>query len=520
MHNIQKLKKIVDSQNYLLWLFIALIASIFWLLIAKQVHNPKGKEIYILGTDALREMKATENLIHNGVMDFGERDAIFRVPEAHDYTFRMPGFIVLYYPLSAIFGEDSALTLIIIIQLLLYSLSAYLLGKIALILFKKNWTFYFVFFTYLACSFVFQFNFGFAKEGISTSILIISVYLVFDWYCKRKSINLLYYSILMTWLIFLRPFFLPVFVFFNILILFNIRESNLFGFFKILTIVFLPLIIALSAWTIRNYKLTHKIVLLESSWAFSDPFNFENTFQDFNVAIGGNMVYWQKNTSGTWFFPKKILNEWHLEVPPDDVIPDWIYADGLTKDTLLKSRAFFWQSLETSNPLEKQKLLVESQVILKKFIKHIKKEFPFKYYISYRLNALWNLIYKPMGLSLRGLKYPINVVLTFTDTLIKVFVFLIGFLGSFYFLFKIKENYLLWFPLAVIGFLYVFLALFLLDPETRRIAGAYPFLLITATGVLIKIQTFNSKLRFIIYFSGFIILSLLAVNQTISLINW
>ena len=513
-------KKNFNSKNYLLWLCVALIASFIWLFVAKKVHNPYGKEIYVLGVDAHKEIKATENLVKNGVMDYGTRDAIFRVPEAHDYAFRMPGFIVLFLPLYLLFGQHLALTLIIILQVLLYSLSAYLLGKTALILFKKNWTFYFCFFSYLACSFVSQYNFGFNREGLSTSLLVIAVYLVCDWYIRKKLYTLFIYSVLITWVIFLRPFFLPVYLFFNVLILFNSRKDGLLNILKVTTAVFLFFFITLSIWTIRNYRLTKQIIVLESDWDFFNSFNFENTFQDFNIAIGGNMTYWENNTSGTWFFPQKILNEWGLKVPSDNVIPDWIFSKDLTRDTLVKARAFFWQSIETSDSKEKQRLLVESQVILKKFMSDIARKYPLKFYFTDRIKSLWDYVYKPQGLSLRGLLYPYNVVMTFVDNFIKYLVFFIGFLGSFYFLFKIKDEILLWFPLSVIGFLYIFLALFLQDPEYRRIAGAFPFLLVIATGVILKIVSFKKPLKLSILFLGLIILCLLAVNQTINLINW
>jgi len=518
--NIQTIKRIFNSKNFLLWFSVALISCFIWLFIAKKVHNPKGKETYLLGVDVQREIRATENLVYKGVMDFGIRDSMFRVPEAHDYTFRMPGFIVLYLPLFLLFGKHLALTLIIIIEVLLHALSAYLLGKTTLILFKKNWTFYFCFFAYLACSFVFQFNFGFNREGLSTSVLVIAVYLIFNWFINRKIRTLFFYCVLMTWLIFLRPFFLPVFLFFNFLIIFNIRKDSFLSILKISATIFLPLLFALSIWTVRNYKLTKRFIVLESNWDYFNPYDFENNFQDFNIAIGGNMIYWQNNTSGTWFFPKKMLNEWGLDEPSDNVIPDWIFSDVLTKDTLIKSRALFWESLNTSEPHEKQKLLVGSVIILKKFINHIEHDYPMKFYVTNRLKTLWTFVYYPQGISLRGLRYPFNVILTFSDNFIKYLIFLIGFFGSFYFLFKIRNDFLLWFPLSVIGFLYIFLTLYLQDPECRRIAGAFPFLLVIACGILTRVQKMKIKYKATIYVLLFLLLTTLSVHQTITMINW
>jgi len=512
-------KELITSKSgKIILILISLTISFAWLFIIKSVHNPKGHQYYVSNVDLRREIKATENLINNGVMDFGERDWIFRVPDKNDYTFRMPGFIALYYPLHLYFGQHTALTILIIFSIIIHAISAYLLGRISIYLFNKAWLFYFTFFIYLSCSLVIQYNFGFNREGWSTSLLIIAVFFIFKWFEKKNIAFLYVYSLIMTWIVFLRPFLLPLFLFFNVLILYYLKKEKLHGFLKVFAALFLCLFISLSAWTIRNYTLTGKLILLETSWG---PPTYEKVFQDFHAAIGGNMVYWTNNTSGTWFFPEETLNEWGLKNPSDDVIPEWIFSKELTKDTLLKSRDLFWQSLQTNKPDEKQKLLLESQHILKRFTSHVKKAHPFRYYFLNPLKSIWNLIYHPHGLSLRGLTYPINVVMTFTDNFIKYFIFFLGIIASFFLFFKYyNKSLFIWFPVGIIGFLYLFLGLYFQDPEHRRIANAFPFLLVMATGLLSELNMLKLYKRIIIYTGMLLLFSVMALHQVITLINW
>ena len=88
-------------------------------------------EDYFLPTELLLEGKGYSRL---GFPEYDE-------PEYLPFAGRMPGMLPLYAPLYLIFGKSSAADVIVVLQLLLSTLSVYVLGLIAWRLFHAKMAF-------------------------------------------------------------------------------------------------------------------------------------------------------------------------------------------------------------------------------------------------------------------------------------------------------------------------------------------------------------------------------------------
>lgn len=207
------------------------------------------------------------------------------------YFTRPPGYGILYYTCIKLVGFDGALTLLKTIQLILFSLSVYWLFYISQQLFKSKRIPYYIAIIYGILPFTSNFLFYTLSEGITPSLLLYFIYLLFkadnNGVLKTKRIYFLVAAIIFAFLIIVRPqvglfgLLIPVFLFKNYL-KYGVKKLLLkIVFFSLITLSFTLI------WQIRNYKLTGKYVGLHAIYYEDGNSMFRPTLKAYWNFVGG-----------------------------------------------------------------------------------------------------------------------------------------------------------------------------------------------------------------------------------------
>ncbi|MDD3875052.1 MAG: hypothetical protein PHT69_00340 [Bacteroidales bacterium] len=503
---------IPSSRGKVFFFVIALLFNLFWLNVAKTTHNPDGKEIFFRsGVEMEKDLFAAENFIEHGSFYFGKN---FRGEE--DFTYRMPGQLFVYLPFRLFLSIENTMWAFVIFNLLLGALASVLLALIVLSLTKDYRFFYLAFILFLGSGYVQHYNFGAGREATTTYIMVIAFYLFINWLNKRKIYQLLLFSLLLTWCILYRPFMgLPIFLIFGIIIIKQWKSNQKFPL-KSFAILFLPSFLFFSYWIPRNYILTKRFIPLETVYL-----GYAHSYRAISVLVGtwaGETLPWVKNSEAAWFNPA----HWNGgALVNDSVLPDFLFNDVLTLDTLKKARNYYWFAHDTANYTFEERILWDTKAtaILDKFISFQREEYPFRAYLGAKMILLSRFLYQPIGIPVKTLKYPLNVFLAFTSSFINLLLIIGGFIASFVLIFKRNKDMVLTFSLISALYLTLLFPLFF-DIELRRIAHAIPFLLVNILCVVKYSYHKYKKATTIFSFLFFFALIYFSVLVCKTYINW
>ena len=253
----------------------------------------------------------------------------------------------------------------IVTQLLVSSLSVYLLALLALRLFGSFRSFVFTFFGYFLVPIVSYYDVIALSESFSTSALILSLYFLFT---TRDRRQIALSGACLTWCVFLRPVFLPVVALCSLYILVNARRA---GYRRALScaIVFLSmLILAESVWVVGRYK----------NGATSD-FAIPST-------LPPNYLDEAKHSQALIGFLKAIGEDWQRSVAPDVNCIVETSRFGCWDLENLRRRALLAQSdVLTFNPdTPRAEALALNRTIndeLEAYTRSVRMEHPVYYYI-------------------------------------------------------------------------------------------------------------------------------------------
>jgi hypothetical protein len=167
------------------------------------------------------------------------------------FDYRMFGYGLPYFAFRWFLATPAALNAVIVAQLLVSSLSVYLLALLALRLFGSLRSFVFTFFGYFLVPVVSYYDVVALTESFSTSALILGLYFLLT---SRGRRQLALSGACIAWCAFLRPVFFPVVALCSLYLLVDARRT---GYARALScaIVFLaPFILAEGVWMVGRYE--------------------------------------------------------------------------------------------------------------------------------------------------------------------------------------------------------------------------------------------------------------------------
>lgn len=498
----------MEIDNKKKWILLGIVIKLIWLvLIIFYDNNLTISKPYFLKGDALEYVGLVNNLIENGSY----------YHEASGFTGRMPGLAFILYPLMLVFGKQLGLTIFVYLQSILLGITTYYLALTSFNLFKSKKAFLATFIIFSLSSHSSNWTSELYTEGLAIPLVILFVYALSKKDFYKNKLQLFTLGLILTWLVFLRAYMIPLLAIPLIPILFLNRIQKI----KLSLYYLTPIIICISIWTTRNFNLTNKLIPLQTSMDFRKDTNSFSRIYDFIESFGGSAVFWSEKTHGTWFRSEVQLNKINIQRPPIKIFPTRIFNDSLTRDSLILARKFHLLSRNDSVTKKTSKKYDEkSRVILEKFIAAYKKDHPVYYYFIDRLNALYKFLDQPIGKSFKSLSYPFNVIVTFVQSSLYYFYMIFGLLGLFTSIsltkskFICEKNLITSIPLFVLLIFPVILKTY----EARFIELSIPFIILFSSYMVKKI-IFDNPLKWkLLILSSFIII--LSLRSIIININW
>ncbi len=296
-------------------------------------------------------------------------------------TRRVPGIAVLYYPLLKLMSVNAARSVLILLQFLLSTVSVYLLGLIALYLFSSYSAFVITLILYSASSFVSIFDHYGISESFSISFLIYGMYFSVKAAKQRGLQNYWWAGVFLCWSTFIRPAFGVCFPAAAVLIVYEYwKQKQLISlsFFKAMMLLGIPLLLCLSLWTYRNYKVSAKIIPLEDNVQKTQVFAYDArlvAIWDLIGAWGGQITRWSPNSMGEYFLSRK-------PVQSQEAFSSRMLSSECTFDSIKSLQQNYLLSYDKSHPFE-QRLQLAHRVIEQsyRFRKTFVREKPFQYYV-------------------------------------------------------------------------------------------------------------------------------------------
>lgn len=219
------------------------------------------------------------------------------------YAGRMPGYAALYLSIRPFANQTNTLFLIILIQTILGGIGAFYLAKSAYILFKHKRAFiiaYLLSFLYPVSVF---FDYQTMTEGLSISLLSIAIYVTIKGIQQSKLWMLAFAGLLLTWIVFLRPFLGLLLPSWGLYILWK-TQSDMLGKLKTAAVFSIPFILMIGAWTYRNHIQFNQFIPLQTPGHISYGKIYSKGWGEIRKLIrawGGETAYFEPGSEAEWF---------------------------------------------------------------------------------------------------------------------------------------------------------------------------------------------------------------------------
>lgn len=309
---------------------------------------------------------------------------------------------------------------------------------------------------------------------------------------------------LLTWVVFLRYYILPVYLIFILSILF--REKAIKSIFKYAFLFLLPLIIFDGLWTLRNYREFNRFIPLQEKQAGIHLSESTYAYRALIQAWGGNLSYWEKGAEATWFVPDEVLDRFKFDRPGDLILPSYIFDGTFTLDSLKKGRAHYIKSFVVNSNYQRH--INDSLAVLtfSAFTNHIKSANPERFYLLNRLEYLRKYV-----LHIYAEKLTPEVSLHSSNMIKKLYkaaiiilnylFTILGLLMAVYFLFKNlfagdfinNKNIIGAIPL----YIFLLLTVVVKSYEPRYMILAFPFLILSFySGIILSFNYIKKRFSF------------------------
>lgn len=281
------------------------------------------------------------------------------------FDYRMFGYGLPYLAFRWFLAKPAALNAVIVTQLLVSSLSVYLLALLALRLFGSFRSFVCTFFGYFLVPIVSYYDVIALTESFSTSALILSLYFLFT---NRGRPQLALSGACLTWCVFLRPVFLPVVALCSLYILVDVRRAGYRRAFSCAIVFLASLILAESVWVVGRYK----------NGATSD-FALPSTLPPIYLDEA-------KHSQALIGFLRAIGEDWQRSVAPDvNCIVETSRFDCRALENLRRRALLAQSDVLTFNPdTPRSEALAQNRIVnheLEAYTRSIREERPVYYYI-------------------------------------------------------------------------------------------------------------------------------------------
>ncbi len=459
-----------SPDNWQVWVTLAVLIRSFFFLF--KVYTAPDSTVHYPGIFA---SEASDTVSY-----FGPIDSLLQAGSYSD-DHRMPGYGWVYMLLRLALPVRTSLNSVAILQLLLSSISVYVLAKLAARVFQSVPYFYAVFLAFALSTYTALWDHVLLAESFCTSALVFSHYWLLTANSEKR--HYLLSGLMLTWCVFLRPVTVPLLALFGLYILLRPGLGSLAGVarWRLFAAFLAPFLMLDGAWTLRNYRVHGGFYPLMTTIGYKgEKESHYGALIRFVQAFGGSTVWWAPRAEMTFFIPLPTSAR-----SSDTTVRfrDDIYTSKFDQSSLVEVRNMLGVLRDDSVALDRKRPL-EAEVIrrLDSYTISIRDEKPFLYHVVSRLrvaktfllhSGTYNLFTRPSS-ELRTWELAIKVFYS----LLYCFVVLFGLLGAVWLALRGDlESRLVSFTTLFLTFVHPIL--FKMD-EFRYLSPAYPFLILSA----------------------------------------
>lgn len=491
---IKIVKDLVAPANWKFWILFGMVIKAVQIVVFLPILlnlNHGGHPLVKFAGDSYSYIQMAENFISDGewyITNGTVKGEVVRNIELNsdpnygstkNYTYRMPGYAFFLSLPIRLFGLETGLLVVIALQILASAISGYLLCLMCYKESKKDWVFFGLYAVLIGGFYLGKWSMYIMSEAMSISFLFISLYLVF--YGGKKHANLLFIiaGILAAWAIFMRPFFAPTIALIGLVLFIKVLKKQ--QRWSLLLAFTLPIIVAQSAWVIRNATITNRFVLFEDTLAGLENGNQSwRAWVQYTKSHGEFWGYWEPNCMGAWIIPDSFFTEQGVEAPGQSILPESITSSPDLMQKLNEVKQGFELCQDQSINLE-ERLSIERQNVrtLDSLNSLYVSQNVFESQVQSRMKVFEEFAFQPLDLSYRALKYPVNVLTTFALTALYTLVVVGGFWSILMLLLNpslITGKPITLFSVFVPTLTVLMFVVYWKVGETRQFTNAFPFL--------------------------------------------
>jgi hypothetical protein len=311
---------------------------------------------------------------------------------------RVPGQSLSYALFRSFISKAHAINLLILFQIVVYSVAFTLFSKVLSLAIKKDYVFWL---SIIVFSIDFQHSvwnhYVTLAESLGNSNFVLSLSFFYLFIRKENTKYLLLSGAFASFCFFFKVTnFVLLGVLGSWLIYYLFKNKTKFKFiFKYALIFSFPFILLESIWVIRNYNATSKIIPLQQIKGFPIAVS-PNTLSpmgecvSFIKAFGGNWVRWNLKSEMAWFNTKDYnqKNGFTVNQNINEVFPEWIFTEKLDSKHLQFAKTTWHKSQNKGIiELERKELERKAATIFSDFKNNIIHNHPFRYYVSSRFRC-------------------------------------------------------------------------------------------------------------------------------------
>lgn len=426
---------------------------------------------------------------------------------------RMPGYGAIYLVFRLFLSYTATYNVIVIAQLVVSSISVYVLARLSHLVLKSGRAFYLTFYMFLLSNYSNYYDICLMTESLSSSFLIFGTW-YFALYLqpgdeparKRKLRFLFLAGFFLTWTFFLRPVFTLILPIYGILLLYH-SFKNKIHFIRPVLIYALACILIDGAWLVRNYSVHNKFIPLSNNFYY--PYvegSYMGHMQSFVQTWGGAIDLPDPHSAFSWFGGILFPDEPPVSNYKYDSIPDYVYTSVFNKDSIYRLRkevqhfialqkpavdSFYaskgddWYRAfvilyEPLKPVSQQAAILQNDINAKfdRYTNSIKKEHPFVYHVRSRITLLQKFLFENNEAFLtRGQIPGLKKFSSFFFHFYYYFILFSGITGIVALLWNGLHNNFLYLLLCIIPAYTIIIHPFIRSADNRYLLPGWPFLI-------------------------------------------
>lgn len=301
---------------------------------------------------------------------------------------RMPGYGAPYLLLRLLMGQGASLQMMVLLQLFASSLAVVLIAHLGSLLSNDPRVFRWTFWLALASTYASLYDREIRPESFAVLALVGAAQQAVLHFRTGSRTNVLLSGCALTWLIFMKPVYLPLLALLGLAIVLH-KGAALRSRLLAVVVLGIPWLVVDGAWCLRNALKHGEFRPLTDGMLYPDlRVSIRHPLLRLMQAYGTSFIWWDPSAEIRWFNIRQEENgqaQFPDRQPP---LPDYVYTDACPRDSLRAIADDVARYNKTTDEGQREQLLAKVNADCDRCIASFRTEHPFHYHVTARLRML------------------------------------------------------------------------------------------------------------------------------------